>query len=176
MESDNKVSELRPSSYCDYILMCISLYLYVINRGRGIPWWLSGKESSHQCRRHRFDPWVEKIPWRKKWQPIPGFLPGKSHGQVDRGVWQRLAATVYGVTKESGMTQQLNNSTSGGRSGHSLLPEAELVWIGLPTAAAVPAGGWARLLVFIVSSALGDVGKEGRVSQGGPPGVFSLVT
>ena len=28
-----------------------------------------------------FDPWVGKIPWRRKWQPSPVFLPGKSHGQ-----------------------------------------------------------------------------------------------
>ena len=28
-----------------------------------------------------FDPWVKKISWRRKWQPTPGFLPGKSHGQ-----------------------------------------------------------------------------------------------
>ena len=28
-----------------------------------------------------FDPWVRKIPWRRKWQPIPVFLPGESHGQ-----------------------------------------------------------------------------------------------
>ena len=28
-----------------------------------------------------FSPWVEKIPWRRKWQPTPLFLPGKSHGQ-----------------------------------------------------------------------------------------------
>ena len=28
-----------------------------------------------------FDPWVRKIPWRRKWQHIPVFLPGKSHGQ-----------------------------------------------------------------------------------------------
>ena len=34
-----------------------------------------------QCRRHRFNPWVGQIPWRRKWQPIPMFLPGKSHGQ-----------------------------------------------------------------------------------------------
>ena len=27
-----------------------------------------------------FDAWVRKIPWRRKWQPTPGFLPGKSHG------------------------------------------------------------------------------------------------
>ena len=29
----------------------------------------------------RFDSWVGKIPWRRKWQPTPVFLPGKSHGQ-----------------------------------------------------------------------------------------------
>ena len=37
-----------------------------------------------QCRRYRrcgFDPWVGKTPWRRKWQPAPVFLPGKSHGQ-----------------------------------------------------------------------------------------------
>ena len=33
-----------------------------------------------QCRRPGFDPWVGKIPWRRKWQPTPGLLPGKSHG------------------------------------------------------------------------------------------------
>ena len=27
------------------------------------------------------DPWVGKIPWRRKWQPTAVFLPGKSHGQ-----------------------------------------------------------------------------------------------
>ena len=43
----------------------------------------SGKESNSQCRRHRrhrFDPWVRKIPWRRKGQPTAVFLPGKSHG------------------------------------------------------------------------------------------------
>ena len=33
------------------------------------------------CRRRGFNPWVRKIPWRRKWQPIPIFLPGKSHEQ-----------------------------------------------------------------------------------------------
>ena len=28
-----------------------------------------------------FVPWVGKIPWRRKWQPTPVFLPGQSHGQ-----------------------------------------------------------------------------------------------
>ena len=32
-------------------------------------------------RRCRFDPWVGKIPWRRKWQPNPVFFPVKSYGQ-----------------------------------------------------------------------------------------------
>ena len=38
-------------------------------------------KNSLQCGRLRFDPWVGKIPWRRKWQPTPVFLPGESHGQ-----------------------------------------------------------------------------------------------
>ena len=42
---------------------------------------LGGKEPVYQCKRHRFDPWVRKIPWRRKWQLTLVFLPGESHGQ-----------------------------------------------------------------------------------------------
>ena len=35
-------------------------------------------------RKPRFDSWPGKIPWRRKWQPTPIFLPGKSHGQSCR--------------------------------------------------------------------------------------------
>ena len=48
---------------------------------QGLPWWLSGKESACQRRRLRFDPWVRKIPWRRKCQPTPVSLPEESHGQ-----------------------------------------------------------------------------------------------
>ena len=34
-----------------------------------------------QCRRPGFDPWVGKVPCRRKWPPTPVFLPGESHGQ-----------------------------------------------------------------------------------------------
>ena len=47
----------------------------------GLPRWLSGKESTCQCRRHRFNFRVGKIPWKRKWQPTAVFLLGKSHGQ-----------------------------------------------------------------------------------------------
>ena len=49
-----------------------------------------------QCRRrrrHRFDPWVGKIPWRRAWQPTPVFLPGESH---DRGAWR---ARIHGLQR-----------------------------------------------------------------------------
>ena len=47
----------------------------------GLPWWLNGKESTCQFRRCRFNTWVRKIPWRRKWQPTLVFLPGKPHWQ-----------------------------------------------------------------------------------------------
>ena len=62
----------------------------------GFPGGARGKESICQCRRLRkreFDLWIGKIPWRRKWQPTPVFLPGKS---MDRGAW---LATVHAVTK-----------------------------------------------------------------------------
>ena len=43
----------------------------------------SGKEPTCQCRRHKthgFDPWSGTIPWKRKWQPTPVFLPRESHG------------------------------------------------------------------------------------------------
>ena len=46
----------------------------------GLPWRFSGKEPICQRRRCGFNPWVKKIPWRRKWQPTPVFLPRKSHG------------------------------------------------------------------------------------------------
>ena len=43
-------------------------------------WKKKKKESSGQYRRCKFDPWVWKIHWSSKWQPILVFLPGKFHG------------------------------------------------------------------------------------------------
>ena len=65
----------------------------------GLPWWLSGKESASQCRRHGFDPWIGKTLWRRKWQLTPVFLPGKPHGQ------RSLAAYHLGGHKESDRTE-----------------------------------------------------------------------
>ena len=61
-------------------LICVHVVIYDLLWGF-LPRWLSSKESACQCRRHRFDPWVGKIPWRRKWQPTPVCLPRKFHGQ-----------------------------------------------------------------------------------------------
>ena len=45
----------------------------------------SDKESTCQCSRQGFDPWIRIIPWRREWQLTPVFLPGKSQG------WRSLA-------------------------------------------------------------------------------------
>ena len=50
----------------------------------GFPGDANGKEPACQFRRHKrckFDLWMGKIPWRRKWLPTPAFLPEKSHGQ-----------------------------------------------------------------------------------------------
>ena len=59
---------------CEYIPVFINM---------GLPGW-SSKDSACQCRRRKrpeFDPCVRKIPWRKKRQRTPVFLPRKCHGQ-----------------------------------------------------------------------------------------------
>ena len=48
------------------------------------------------------NPWVRKIPWRRKWQPTPVFLPGEYHGQ------RSLAGYSPWGCKESDTTEWLN--------------------------------------------------------------------
>ena len=65
--------------------------------GSGLPRWLSGEDPV--CRvgatgdTGSIPGWVRKIPWRRKWQPTPGFMPGECHGQ------RSLAGIVHRVTK-----------------------------------------------------------------------------
>ena len=62
----------------------------------GLPGCPNGKEpicQGRRCKRHQFNPWVGKIPWRRNWRPTPVFLLENS---MDRGAWR---ATVHRVSK-----------------------------------------------------------------------------
>ena len=61
----------------------------------GLPRRHSDKKSTYQCRRHknlRFNPWIGKILWSRKWQPLQCCL----EKSMDRGAWR---ATLRGVIK-----------------------------------------------------------------------------
>ena len=64
--------------FCFSIRFCKLYCNFPLMVQMGISRWCTGKESACQCRVHKrlgFDPWVGKIPWSRKWQPIPVFLP-----------------------------------------------------------------------------------------------------
>ena len=64
------------------------------------PRWLSGKESTCQCWRCRFNPWVRKIPRRWKWHPPLDSCLGNP---LDRGAWR---AAVHGDTKSGTLVSE----------------------------------------------------------------------
>ena len=71
----------------------------------GFPLGTGGKEPACQCIRHKrygFDPWVRKIPWRRKWQPLQYSC---LENPMDRGA---LWATVRRVTKSQTLLKQFS--------------------------------------------------------------------
>ena len=97
----------------------------------GLPRWLRGEEFTCQCRRCRrcgLDPWVGKIPWRRKWQPTPVFLPGESHGQknlADYSPWGHKSQTQPSDSSHTPELVELGSlqasSASAGCSGMPVL-------------------------------------------------------
>ena len=72
-----------------YILVYIirTSYQRPLCRDSGFPSGASGKESICQWRRHKrhgFNPWIRKIPWRREWQPTPILLPGEWTEELGR--------------------------------------------------------------------------------------------
>ena len=94
--------EIRTDQLCWQAILC--LCGEEIKHIFGLPWWLSGKESACQCRRHRCDLCIGKLPWRQKWQSTPVFFPRKSHGQ------RSLEGYSPWGLKKSDTTYRLNNN------------------------------------------------------------------
>ena len=60
---NSKNTDRNIPSHNDEAVIANPLFIFV-----GLPWWLSGKESICQCKKHEFDPWVRNILWRRKWR------------------------------------------------------------------------------------------------------------
>ena len=88
-------------------------------RRLGFPGGSSDKEPICQCRRHKrhgFNPWVRKIPWRRKWQLTPVLLPGESHGQ------RSLAATVHRIAQSWTRLTHIDNKSYDIKSEINIYP------------------------------------------------------
>ena len=94
---------------------------HTLQEGSSFPGGASGKESACQCTkcmRHEFNLWVGKIPWNRRRQSAPVFLPRKFHGQrspADYSPWG---------CKESHTTEWLSII----RKKSSLLAVSHLCW------------------------------------------------
>ena len=69
------------------------------------------------ARRCRFDLWLGKVLWRRKWQPTPVFLPGKFHGQMSLAGYsswpcKELDATEHAQKHKHVFARDLNRGIS----------------------------------------------------------------
>ena len=77
-------------------LRCIYPVIYFIRASLVVQWQRICLQC-RRCRRHGFNPWVRKIPWKRKWPSIPVFLLEKSHGQGN--LWAIVHSVVKSQTK-----------------------------------------------------------------------------
>ena len=95
---------LNPETLLNSFIISNSFCVCVIFRVFQILLWVSHlvqwSRIDCQCRRHKetqVDHWVWKIPWRRKWQPIPVFLPETFHGQrstVGYSLWGHKESNI----------------------------------------------------------------------------------
>ena len=106
LQANNVLASVQgwPPAVCGPLVFRLPWDLLVSSSSHRLPWELSSKAPACQCRRRKFNPWVGKMPWRRKWQPTPVFLPGKSHGQ------RSLVGDSPWGQKESDTTEWLNNN------------------------------------------------------------------
>ena len=73
----------------------------------GLCWLLSGRESTCECRTRRLDPWVGKIPWRRKPSLLTPVFLHSSHALAFPGsAWRSQSMSL----QELDTTQRLNNN------------------------------------------------------------------
>ena len=101
-ETDNTQMNTQITTIIKLLNQCCKVNL-TIKSVQWLPWWLSGKESFCQCRRHGFNPWLGRSPGEGNGNPLQFSYLGSP---MDRGGWK---AAVHGVAKESNTAYWLNN-------------------------------------------------------------------
>ena len=100
------------------------------------------KESTCQCRKHRFNSWVRKIPWKRRWQPTPVFLSGKPHGQrslAGYSPWGRNESdTTERLTQNQGVHRVWNMDRKG---WPRICPVVQWLRLHLPIRGSIPGQG-----------------------------------
>ena len=110
--------------------MCAGCVLIELSSIRLLPRWCGGKGSICRRRghkRHGFDPWVGKIPWSRKWQFDPVFLPGKSHGQ--RSLVSLQCTHTHTLCMCAKSQTQLSTHTHSQPAGYSWLTSGKVMWL-----------------------------------------------
>ena len=92
LRTKQNISQLTFEFVTGYVILGVSLVAQMV---KNLP----------AMQRHRFDPWVRKISWRRVWLPIPVFLPGELHGQ------RSLAGYSPWCSKESDTTKRLTHTS-----------------------------------------------------------------
>ena len=98
-----------------------------------LPWWLSGKEYSCQCRRlrrHRFDPWVGKIRREGNGNPLQYSCRDNT---MDRGAWWGTAVGLHSLTQLSALAmhvewREAERSLVSPHKGTNLIMSAQHLW------------------------------------------------
>ena len=83
--SEQSTTQIPPGGWGSMACGCVE-----ITFTRNISLTAKGSEA------HKFYPWVKKIPWRRAWQPTPGFLPGESPWTEEPGGLQSMGSQRVG--------------------------------------------------------------------------------
>ena len=107
---------------CPELQLCLSLQFLLhifLPLFWGLPQWLSRKEPSCQQRKcsriRRYNPWVGKIPWRRKWQTAPISCLEKSHGQRNMGAIVQVWSGPGHKRVRNDLATKQQTTTSGNR-------------------------------------------------------------
>ena len=119
-----------------------------------------------QCRRTEFNPWLGKIPWRRKWQPTPVFLPGQFHGQRTLVDCSTRSCKESDTTERLSVFQVINNESCSFLQYPPPIPGCQLPGPLPQGSGERTVRGWDQVERKMGPSGRGIAGAEGGVFRG----------